>query len=153
MEGWDVVTVDGDKLGRVVAEVDEYLIVEGGHLIKSRHPVPRAFSHLREDEQQVCLSVPKEVLHDAPKADKDNEFDRRAAAEYYGLAESMPDAPAEGYGESLPDDPARTADQDADISGQLAAEEERARIRTRKHHDRVPSSPGLLGERKRDLGS
>jgi hypothetical protein len=153
MEGWDVVTTDGDKLGRVVGEAGEYLIVEQGHLIKSRHPVPKTFAHPREDKREVCLSVPKQVLHGAPKVEKDNEFDRQAAARYYGLAAAMPDAPTEGYGDSEPDDPARSADQDADIAGQLAAEEQRARIRTRKHHDRAPSSPGLLGERKRDPGT
>lgn len=150
MEGWQVVTVDGDKLGHVVAEVEEYLIVEQGHLIKSRHPVPKTFAHLRADEREVCLSVPKDLVRDAPKAEKDNEFDRQAAAEYYGLADGMPDSPAEGYGDSDPDDPGRSADQDAELGGQLAAEEERARIRTGKQHDRTPSSPGLLGERKRD---
>lgn len=150
MEGWQVVTANNEKIGQVVAVLDDYLIVEQGLLMKSRHPVPKTFAHLREDEHEVCVSIPKNLVHDSPKAGDDNEFDRAATAEYYGLASAVPDSPSEGYGESDPGEPAWSADRDAEAAGQLVAEHERARIRTGKQAPRTPSSPGLLGERKRE---
>jgi hypothetical protein len=152
MHGWQVVTAYDEKIGHVVAEVDDYLIVEQGHVIKSRHPLPKVFATPREDEREICITLPKDMVHDSPKVDGDNEFDREAAARHYGLAEAMPDAPTEGYGEVDPSDPGRTAEQDALAAGRLPGEVERARIRGHRGHDRAPSSPALLGERKRDFG-
>ena len=37
MEGYDVVTVDEHKIGKVVGESGDYLIVEQGTLLKSKH--------------------------------------------------------------------------------------------------------------------
>ena len=37
MEGYDVVTVDEHKVGKVVGEDGNYLIVEQGTLLKSKH--------------------------------------------------------------------------------------------------------------------
>jgi hypothetical protein len=147
MEGWEVVTADDEKIGRVVGEADGYLIVEHGHLIKSRHPLPTAFADRREEQRQVCVSVPKSMIQDAPKV-QGTEFDRDAADRYYGLAAGMPGAPTEGYGDLEPDDPAWGPERDAEAAGTLPAEEQRARIRMGKHHERRPSSPGLLGGRR-----
>ena len=146
MEGWDVVTADDEKVGHVVAEVDEYLIVEQGHLIKSRHPLPKVFTRAREEQRQLCVSVPKDMIRQAPKVDGE-EFDRQEADAHYGLARSTAGPETEGYGEVDPDDPAYGTDRDAEAAGMLSADEQRARIRMGKHHDRSPSSPGLLGRR------
>lgn len=148
MKGWEVVTSDGDKVGRVVAEIDDYLIVEQGYLIKSRHPLPKSFASALQGQEKVCASVPKDMIQDAPKVDGD-EFDREATARYYGLAGGMPDAPAEGYGDSDPDDPAWGADQTAEAAGMMPGEQERAQIMMGKTRDRSPASPGLLGGRKK----
>jgi hypothetical protein len=94
MQGWQVVTSQDEKLGHVVAELDDYLIVEGGHFKKSRHPIPKAFAHAREGEQEVCVSLPKDMVHESPKVNGVDEFDREAAAQHYGLAEAMETTPA-----------------------------------------------------------
>jgi hypothetical protein len=83
MEGYDVVTVDEHKIGKVVGESGEFLIVEQGVLRKSKHPLPREFAYIDDAEQQVRVTVPKAILADSPKIDGD--FDEREAAEHYGL--------------------------------------------------------------------
>jgi len=69
MEGYDVVTVDDDKLGKVVGETGKFLIVEQGALLKSKHPLPREFAHVDDAEQQVRVTVPKEIFSDSPKVE------------------------------------------------------------------------------------
>jgi hypothetical protein len=147
MEGWEVVTPDEKTVGRVVAETDDYLIVEHGLLIKSRHPVPKAFATAREEQRQISVTLPKELVHDAPKV-RNGDFDREAADQHYGLAGAMPGSPTEGYGDIDRDDPGWSAEREAEAAGRLPPEEERARTREGKHEERRPSSPGLLGERK-----
>src|SRR5262249_51337269 len=89
MEGYDVVTVDEHKIGKVVGESGEYLIVEQGLLRKTQHPLPREFAHVDDDEQQVRVTVPKEILADSPKLDE--YFDERAVKEHYGLGDRRPE--------------------------------------------------------------
>ena len=66
MEGYDVITVDEHKVGKVVGEEGNYLIVEQGTLRKSKHPLPREFAHVDDAEQQVRVTVPKEIVSDSP---------------------------------------------------------------------------------------
>jgi hypothetical protein len=129
MEGYDVVTADEQKIGKVVGESGDFLIVEQGTLLKSKHPLPRELAHVDDSEQQVRVTVPKEIVADSPKVE-DGEFDERAAAEHYGLS-SSPGPGAEGYGE-MPE----------------PAEAERARIREGDEQTGLQeSSPALLGDR------
>jgi hypothetical protein len=53
MEGYDVVTSDEDKLGQVVGEQGDFLIVEHGTLRKTRHAIPKTFAHADEAESVV----------------------------------------------------------------------------------------------------
>ena len=149
MQGWEVVTADDGKVGHVAEAGDDYLIVEHGHLRKTRHAVPRVFAHPREDERQVCISVPKDIVLDSPKVGGDGSFDREAVAQHYGLAEAMPGAPSEGYGDSDFDDPAWTADQDAAAAGLLPPDRLRAQVREHKRSNRSPRSSSFLGERRK----
>jgi hypothetical protein len=145
MEGYDVVTVDDHKIGRVVGESGQFLIVEQGALLKSKHPLPREFAHVDESERQVRVTVPKEIVADSPKVDDD--FDEQAAAEYYGLAPS-PGPGTEGYGTSDAGDPSRSSEEEAVRQGMVPAEEQRARIREGDEQSGLPgSSPALLGDR------
>ena len=145
MEGYDVVTVDDHKIGKVVGETGTFLIVEQGALLKSKHPLPREFAHVDDSEQQVRVTVPKEIVADSPKIDDD--FDEQAAAEYYGLAPS-PGPGTEGYGESDAGDPSRSSEEQAARQGLEPAEAERAQIREGQEQSGLPeSSPGLLGDR------
>ena len=156
MEGYEVVTSDDSKAGRVVEVRGDNLIVEHGTLFKSRHALPRTFVDVDEGERLVRASVSKDVLESSPKVD-DGEVDDRAVAEHYGLAEGFDAPPSEGYGETTPDDPAFGAERDRQSAGMAATEEERARIRSGSEPgegalDSI-SSPGITGgDRARDAG-
>jgi hypothetical protein len=127
MDGYDVITSDGDKVGRVVGTDGGNLVVEHGWVRKSRHVVPQAFASTDREQHVVRLTVPRQVLEDGPTANGD--IDEKEVAAYYGLAAGE-DAPAtQGYGELAPDDPARGAEHDARRAGIEPAEQQRARIR------------------------
>jgi hypothetical protein len=106
MEGYDVVTVDEHKIGKVVGESGDFLIVEQGAILKSKHALPREFAHIDDSQQLVRVTVPKEIVSDSPKVD-DDRIDEREVAEHYGL--STPPGPA------------------SESPGEMPAEEERAR--------------------------
>ena len=147
MEGYDVVTIDDHKVGKVVGQSGAFLIVEHGTIRKSRHPLPREFAHVDESEQQVRMTVSKEVFSDSPQIDRG--LDEQEVAEYYGLATEGSTAPgAEGYGETAPGDPTRSAEEDELSAGIRPAAEERAEIREHQEDSGLPKhSPGLLGDR------
>ena len=144
MEGYDVITSDESKLGHVVGTIADNLIVEHGTLHKTRHPVPKVFAEVHDDEKAVRLTVSKELVCEAPKV-KNGSLDEQAVAEHYGLAAGYDDPETNGAGELLPDDPAWTAENDEQRAGIPTAEQERLRAR---EPDPEPESPGLLGERR-----
>jgi hypothetical protein len=137
MEGYDVVTVDDHKIGKVVGESGMFLIVERGALVKSKHALPREFAHVDDSEQQVRVTVPKEIVAHSPKVDDD--FDEQAAAEHYGLAPS-PGPGTEGYGVSGEGDPSRSSEEQAQRQGLEPAAQERARIREGDEQSGSPAS-------------
>jgi hypothetical protein len=147
LHGTNVVTSDDHKAGHVVGEQGDYLIVESGALRKHKHVLPKAFSG-ELDGETIRATVTWDILRDAPEADGDGAFDEQAVARHYGLASSMEDAPAEGYGETVADDPAY-----AD-AGVRAAEQERVSIREQLSDPGLGSpdpSPGVTGgDRFRD---
>jgi len=149
MQGYDVVTIDDEKVGTVVAKSGNLLIIEHGLLRKTKRALPTDFAHVDEAEKQVRITVAKEVLDDSPEVD--GEPDERAVAEYYGLAPS--EGPGtEGYGETVPGDPARSAEEQGHRAGIMSAPEERARIREGEAEPQR-ESPALLGERHADSES
>ena len=142
MEGYDVVTIDGDKVGTVAAASGDFLIVEHGLLRKTKHALPRQFAHVDDGEEQVRITVGKEIFLDSPKVDGD--FDEQAVREYYGLAPSQ--APGtEGFGVSGSGDPARSSEEQAQRAGLEPVESERARMR--EEETEIEESPALLGDR------
>ena len=148
VEGYDVITSDECKLGHVVGTIGDNLVVEHGTLHKSKHPVPKTFAEVHDDERVVRLTVSKEIVKQAPKVNGDG-LDQRAVAEHYGLAGGFEAPETEGYGDVLPDDPGRTAEDDARRAGIPTPTEERLEVRsgddpaTRQE----TTSPGLLGSR------
>jgi hypothetical protein len=104
MNGYDVVTVDEDKIGHVVGEEGNYLIVEHG-LLKSKNALPRTFAEVDEAAGVIRTTLSKQLVHDSPKV-HDGEFDHVEVAEHYGLAEGFTDPPTRGLGDLEPDDPA-----------------------------------------------
>jgi len=145
MEGYDVVSVDDQKIGKVVGETGAFLIVEQGALLKSKHPLPREFAHVDDSEREVRVTVPKEIVADSPKID--DHFDEQVAAEYYGIAPS-PGPGTEGYGVSEAGDPSRSSEEQATRQDLAPAVEERSRVREGEEQSGLPdSSPALLGDR------
>ena len=67
MEGQTVVGSDDHKLGTVVAERDNCVIIESGHVFKSKHAIPREFLH--ETNGELRATVTKEVVDGSPKID------------------------------------------------------------------------------------
>ena len=132
MEGYDVVTIDDHKVGKVVGESGNYLIVEQGALLKSKHALPREFAHIDDAEQQVRVTVPKEIVSDSPKVDDD--IDERAVKEHYGL--TLVAGPGDEEYHAPPESP----------------EEARARMREGTEQSGLPkSSPAMLGDRVADI--
>jgi hypothetical protein len=146
MQGYDVITVDDEKVGSVVGEEGEFLIVEQGAIRKTKHALPREFAHVDEAERQIRMTVSKEIFCDSPKVN--GEADRQAIAEHYGLAAGSEAPATEGDGETAPGDPARSAEEQEARSGLTPAAEERARIREGGSDSGKPEeSPALLGDR------
>jgi hypothetical protein len=143
MEGYDVVTIEDDKVGTVTETSGEFVIVEHGLLRKSKHALPRQFAHVDDGEEQVRITVGKELFLNSPTLD-DESLDEQAVRDYYGLAPSP--APAtEGFGVSRPGDPARSSDEQAQRAGLEPAEAERARMR--EERSEIEESPAMLGDR------
>ena len=102
MHGYDVLTSEDEKVGQVVGESGDNLIVEQGAIFKSKRPLPRAFVHVDESAGVVRTTISKQLLEEAPKVEGDGDVDELEVARYYGLGEETP-----------PNDPERTPDDDA----------------------------------------
>jgi hypothetical protein len=123
MEGYDLITSDDKHLGHVVGTAGGNLIVEHGHLRKSRHAIPQTFVDVHDDENLVRTTLSKQLIEDSPKVADAGDVDEEQIAAYYGLAGGDSTAPAtEGYGALNPDDPATLN------PGIAAAEQERLRV-------------------------
>jgi hypothetical protein len=147
MDGYEVVTADDEKVGTVVGETGDYLIVEHGTLRKSKHAVPRAFAKIDEHEQQVRITVPKDHFYDSPKLDGED-FDQQVLAEHYGIASGAPAPGTEGLGATVEGDPSRSSEEQARRDGVTPAAEQRAQIREGAMGSGLPDeSPALLGDR------
>jgi hypothetical protein len=131
MEGYDVVTIDDEKVGKVVGTHGDNLIVEQGTIRKSKHALPRTFTEVDDGEQVVLMTISKDIFCDSPKVN--GEVDENAIALHYGLAEDS-EAPATEGSDEIP-----------------PAEQERAQAREQlggETDQGVPEeSPALLGDR------
>ena len=85
MQGYEVRTIDDDMIGHVAADDGDFLIVEHGRLMKTKHALPKAFADVDDDEKVVRTTLSKELIDDSPKVN--GELDRVAVAEHYGLVE------------------------------------------------------------------
>jgi hypothetical protein len=130
VRGYEVVTSDDRVVGQVVDVRNRFLVVESGRIHKTRHPVPREFVHVVDEAAKAFVTVPRRILMDAPKVDKNGDFDDAEAARHYGLAASY-------------------------LPRSTASEHRRAELRRHmrpgfpdEHHF---SSPGVLGDRRIDF--
>jgi hypothetical protein len=83
MNGYDVITSDGERLGHVVGRDGSLLLIERGTIRKSRFAVPQAVAHTNQDENEVRLTVSRQVVEQGPQVDE--EIDENEVAAYYGL--------------------------------------------------------------------
>jgi hypothetical protein len=135
MEGYDVVTIDDEKVGKVVGTHGDHLIVEQGTIRKSKHALPLTFTEVNDGEKVVRMTVSKGIFCDSPKVN--GEVDETAIALHYGLAEGS--------------DPAVGSEQQTERAGVRPAQQERAEAREQlggETDQGVPAeSPALLGDR------
>jgi hypothetical protein len=82
MEARQVVTSDDERLGTVLAVRDGCVIVETGHVFKSKHAIPHDFLH--EHDGVLHATVAKNVVSESPKVDVDD-FDAGEVRRHYGL--------------------------------------------------------------------
>lgn len=82
MEGETVVTSDDHKLGTVIAERADCVVIESGHLFKSKHAIPRDFLH--EVDGVLRATVTKDIVDGSPKVDLE-QWDSSTIRLYYGL--------------------------------------------------------------------
>jgi hypothetical protein len=123
MDGYDLITSDDKRLGHVVGTAGDNVIVEHGHLRKTRHAIPQTFIDVHDDESVVRTTLSKQLIDDSPKVADDGDVDEEQIAAYYGLASGDSTAPAtEGYGALNADDPATLN------PGIAAAEQERLNV-------------------------
>jgi len=156
VEGYELRTVDDDKVGEVVATWREHVIVERGRLRKSRHAVPSAFVEPDDAARVVHTTLSKSVIEDSPEVGE-GDVDEEQIARYYGLASGDEAPETLGYGVVNDDDPAHGPTADAQAADVPTSEEGRARIREGTAPGEGPldssSSRGFTrGDRDRDAG-
>ena len=144
MQGYDVRTIDGDKIGHVVNTDGDFLIVEHG-LLKTKHALPQTFADVDKDEHVVRTTLSKDLIYASPKIN--GELDRIAVAEHYGLAEGFTDAPTRGLGDDEPDENAYAADESVQQENRARSEV----VANDGPFDEPPFLPGgASGDRRSD---
>ena len=128
MQGYEVLTSDGEKAGTVVDHRGSFLVVEDGAVFKHRRALPDVFATVDAREEVVRTTVSRKLLESAPELE-DDVLDEAATARHYGLAggDAAPDTL--GYGHVAPDDPAWSAERQEQREGLVPAAEQRARMR------------------------
>jgi len=101
MEGKHVVTSDDQKLGTVIAERDDCVIIETGHVFKAKHAIPRSFLH--EHDGVLRATVTKDVVDDSPKIDLEH-WSCEVVRLHYGLDGPFEVDPDPNDGTKRPDD-------------------------------------------------
>lgn len=145
MEGFDVLTFDGNKAGTVVGKQGAYLIVEQGAIFKHRRALPEIFATVDESERTVRTTLSRELLDGAPEVD--GEVDERSVALHYGLAAGEDKPETLGYGDVAANDPAWSAEHDGHRSGIESGAEQRVHIQQHQGAGEGPNdaAPRRLG--------
>jgi hypothetical protein len=148
MNGQTVVTVDGQKLGHVVADHDDCAVVEHGHLRKTQHAIPHQLLHEGGDE--IRATVSREVVESSPRAE-DGRFDRDAVMVHYGLVDPELADPMLLEADRDGVDSAPAAVDNAEAAGLRAgltpAAAERAAQRERLSHPEAGADPPRIVEK------
>jgi hypothetical protein len=88
MEGYEVVSVDDQKVGHVVGTNNGFLIVESGILRKTRRAVPLDAARSDPEEEVVRLTVTKKMVEEGPTVE-DDETDWGAVSDYFGRTSEL----------------------------------------------------------------
>lgn len=141
MNGYEVISVNDDKsIGHVSGRVGDFLIVEHGHLRKSRNPLPLTYATVDKGNKRVVTTLSHDIVYDAPPVAK-GQFDEQAAAQHYGLAET----PAvDGYVD-VDDHELRAGEERAETRSELAS----GRGEADTAGGPAGQSPALLGDHDR----
>ena len=127
MEDQTVVTSDDQKLGSVIDERDDCVIIETGHMLKTKHAIPREFLH--EVDGVLRATVTKDIVGDSPKVDLEN-WDVGAVRLHYGI---------DGVFEVDPDpNGLENSETDARRAGMKPAAQERMDIMDENDANTVP---------------
>jgi hypothetical protein len=102
VKGYDVVSSEGQKIGKVTDVLDGFVIVEVGRVMRTRRPLPKEFAHAQDSDRTVVATVPKRVLDDAPRVNRSGTFDVDQATRHYGLTPSQND-PDSVFAEETPE--------------------------------------------------
>ena len=145
MDGYDVLTFDGEKAGTVVDRQGAYLIVEQGTIFKHRRALPEIFATVDDGERTVRTTLSRELIDGAPEVD--DAVDERAVALHFGLAAGEDEPETLGYGDVEPGDPAGSAEHDGRRSGIVSGDEQRVQVQQRQGPGEGPNdaAPRRLG--------
>jgi hypothetical protein len=86
VNGYELVTSDDEKVGTIVGQTGDFVIVENGLLRRHRYVVPAELTSVEEERGVVRTTVVKEIIRQAPEADGNGAFDEGAVRSYYGLS-------------------------------------------------------------------
>jgi hypothetical protein len=138
VKGYDVVTSDGQRIGRVAEVLDGFLVVELGRFLRSRRPVPKEFTHAADGKREVVVTVPTKVLRDAPRVRRNGTFAVDEAARHYGLASNVAQDEAIWADESAEH---QLAEQREQAAAETGVEEEGAAPLTKQPDEEVERRP------------
>jgi hypothetical protein len=85
MEGYEVVTLDGKRAGRIVDMEGYFYVVERGWPWRSRRPVPKRFVKPDPGARSVYVGISRSTLSAAPRVTRRGTFDEEAARSFYDL--------------------------------------------------------------------
>jgi hypothetical protein len=99
MEGYDVVTFDGKRIGKIAGVAGDFYIVERGKVWKTRAPLPKRFARVDEDTHAVRAGISSQVLLAAPRVGRDGTIDEGAVSAFYALDDTVENPPIAGRNE------------------------------------------------------
>jgi len=76
VKGYDVITTDGKKVGRIAAVTGDFYVVERGTMWKTRSPLHKRFASVDEDTRTIRAGISSQVLLAGPKVGRDGIVDK-----------------------------------------------------------------------------
>jgi|Tabmets5t2r1_1033131.scaffolds.fasta_scaffold08927_3 hypothetical protein len=92
MTGYDVISVaDDERIGTVVREEGDYVVLEHGLLRKRHHAIPMTTVEVDAERRQIRTRLSKALIEDSPPVE-DDILDTDALARHYGTPDTSEDA-------------------------------------------------------------